>query len=48
MKDMISMVKLAEEAGLDVFGVGESHQKFFLLLLQLQLFMETLLVLRKK
>ena len=30
MKDMISMAKLAEEAGLDVFGVGESHQKFFI------------------
>src|SRR3954467_15879632 len=30
MKGMISKEKLAEEAGLDVFGVGESHQKFFI------------------
>jgi alkanesulfonate monooxygenase SsuD/methylene tetrahydromethanopterin reductase-like flavin-dependent oxidoreductase (luciferase family) len=30
IKEMVTMAKLAEEAGLDVFGVGESHQKFFI------------------
>ena len=30
MKEMVEMAKLAEEADLDVFGVGESHQKFFI------------------
>jgi len=29
MKEMVDLGKLAEDAGLDVFGVGESHQKLF-------------------
>lgn len=29
IQEMVQMAKLAEDAGLDVFGVGESHQKFF-------------------
>lgn len=29
IKEMVSLAKLAEEAGFDVFGVGESHQKYF-------------------
>jgi len=29
MKEMVELAKLAEEAELDVFGVGESHQKYF-------------------
>ncbi|RDW19436.1 LLM class flavin-dependent oxidoreductase [Oceanobacillus arenosus] len=30
MKEMVAMAKLAEDAGLDVYGVGESHQKHFI------------------
>ena len=30
MKGIVEMAKLAEEAGLDVFGVGESHQELFI------------------
>jgi alkanesulfonate monooxygenase SsuD/methylene tetrahydromethanopterin reductase-like flavin-dependent oxidoreductase (luciferase family) len=29
IKNMVEMAKLAEDAGLDVFGVGESHQALF-------------------
>ncbi|MFC2947007.1 LLM class flavin-dependent oxidoreductase [Virgibacillus sediminis] len=29
MKDMVEMANLAEETGLDIFGVGESHQAHF-------------------
>lgn len=29
ISQIVEMAKLAEEAGLDVFGVGESHQKHF-------------------
>src|SRR5690625_4545296 len=29
IKQIIEMAKLAEQAGLDVFSVGESHQKYF-------------------
>ena len=29
MNEMIELAKLSEEAGLDVFGVGESHQEHF-------------------
>lgn len=30
MKNMVEMAKLSEEVGLDVFGVGESHEKRFI------------------
>jgi alkanesulfonate monooxygenase SsuD/methylene tetrahydromethanopterin reductase-like flavin-dependent oxidoreductase (luciferase family) len=30
MTEMVTMAKLAEDAGLDVFGVGESHQELFI------------------
>src|SRR5690625_1025488 len=29
IKELIEMSKLAEQAGIDVFSVGESHQTFF-------------------
>jgi alkanesulfonate monooxygenase SsuD/methylene tetrahydromethanopterin reductase-like flavin-dependent oxidoreductase (luciferase family) len=29
IKDMVEMAKLAEDVGLDIFGVGESHQELF-------------------
>ncbi|WP_047984792.1 LLM class flavin-dependent oxidoreductase [Ornithinibacillus californiensis] len=29
IKDMVNMAKIAEDVGLDVFGVGESHQERF-------------------
>jgi alkanesulfonate monooxygenase SsuD/methylene tetrahydromethanopterin reductase-like flavin-dependent oxidoreductase (luciferase family) len=29
LKEMVEMAKLAEDVGLDVFGVGESHQELF-------------------
>ena len=29
LKELVDLAKLAEDAGLDVFGVGESHQEFF-------------------
>ncbi|MDW0113348.1 LLM class flavin-dependent oxidoreductase [Sporosarcina saromensis] len=29
IKELIELSKLAEQAGIDVFGVGESHQKYF-------------------
>ncbi|WP_156291350.1 LLM class flavin-dependent oxidoreductase [Oceanobacillus salinisoli] len=30
MREMVTMAKLAEDAGFDVYGVGESHQKHFI------------------
>lgn len=29
IREIIELAKLAEQAGVDVFGVGESHQEFF-------------------
>ena len=29
IKEIIEMAKLADEAGLDVFNLGESHQEYF-------------------
>lgn len=30
MKNMVGMVKIAEDVGLDVFGIGESHEVRFI------------------
>src|SRR5690554_3247358 len=30
IKNIVHMTRLAEEAGLDVFSLGESHQKYFI------------------